>query len=63
MEDYLVDLEGRSKNNAISKLTLDGYDYRIVREDNTNYMITCDFNLHRINLEIEDDIVVIAGIG
>lgn len=61
-ENYLLDLIGRSKENAISKLASDEFLYRVTREGSTHYMITCDFDPQRVNLEIENDVVVTAEV-
>lgn len=61
--NYLIDLEGRSEENAVSKILTDGFDYRITRRDGVNYMITCDFDMERVNLEIDKNIVTSASLG
>lgn len=38
-------------------------DYRIVKRDNTNYIITCDFHLDRLNIEIENGIITAVNYG
>lgn len=37
---------------------LKGKNYRVVKIDNKPMIITCDFNLDRLNLEIENGIIV-----
>lgn len=61
--NYLLDLEGRKKDNAISKLENDEVRYRITSEDNTNYMLTCDYDTQRVNLEIKKGVVFSASLG
>jgi len=63
MKDFLLNLEGRGKDDVISKIESVGLGYRITREDSTNYMITCDFDMQRINLEIDKGVVVSAELG
>jgi len=62
-ENYLLDLIGRSKLNAMSKLECDEHIYRITKEDDTNYIITDDLNFDRVNLKIKDGVVVSAKRG
>jgi hypothetical protein len=62
-DNYLRDLEGRSEENAVTKILTDGFDYRITRVDQTNYMVTCDFDTERINLEIDLGVVSSGSMG
>lgn len=61
--NYLLDIEGRTEENAVSKILSDGFDYRVTRRDGVNYMITCDFDMARVNLEIDNHIVTTASLG
>ena len=53
-------------NDIIGMLLEDAYDHilktdytaRVVKKDGIAFIITCDFRLDRINLEIENDKVV-----
>jgi len=62
-DNYLLDLIGRSKENAISKIEYDEFVYRIIKEDGIYYMMTMDHKPNRINLEIENDIIISANFG
>lgn len=35
-----------------------GFDMRIIREDNVDFILTQDMMLNRINVEVKNDIVV-----
>lgn len=41
-----------------AKENLKDRDYRIVRIDGVGMMITCDFRTDRVNLEVENNIIV-----
>ena len=41
-----------------AKENLKDRDYRIVRIDGVGMMITCDFRSDRVNLEVENNIIV-----
>ena len=62
-ENYLLDLYGRSKQNAISKIQEDDFSWRIVKEDAISYVMTNDLKVDRINLIIMNNIVVDASRG
>lgn len=49
-------LIGKTLNFA--KKELKDRDYRIVKIDGKGMMITCDFNYNRLNLEIENGIII-----
>ena len=48
-------LIGKTLKSAEKELK--GREYRVVREDKTNYMITDDLHLDRLNLEIDGGII------
>lgn len=52
-----LDLEEASTSLSARK-KLENKEYRIVRIDGKGLMITCDFHPDRLNLEIENNIVV-----
>jgi len=62
-KDYLNSLIGKTKEDAIKICIDDKYNYRIIREDDTNYMVTCDFQFYRINFEIDNNLISDATIG
>lgn len=41
----------------------EGYDIRIVKQDNESYGVTCDFRFNRINVIIKNNIIVHVDIG
>ena len=52
----MKELIGLDSDSARKKL--ENKEYRIVRIDGKGLMITCDFHPDRLNLEIENNIVV-----
>jgi len=53
---FIESLKGLDLNSAQKKL--ENKEYRIVRIDGKGLMITCDFHPDRLNLEIENNIIV-----
>ena len=39
------------------------YTYRVTKEDDNGYIITCDFRIDRINVELYNGLVTKADIG
>lgn len=62
-DEYIRSLIGKTKEDAIAKLNHDGMEWRIVAEGNEYYMVTSDWRPHRVDLEIDDGLVVDASIG
>lgn len=56
-EIFLDSLLGKSKDDAIALCLFKFYNYRIVKEDNIDFIITMDLHLKRVNLEIEGGLV------
>ena len=57
---------GMSESDAIAKIeavTDPPLTARVVRRDDENFVVTMDYRLDRINLEIDDDIVTKTSIG
>ena len=52
----MKELIGLDSDSARKRL--ENKEYRIVRIDGKGLIITCDFNPDRLNLEIENDIIV-----
>lgn len=52
----MKELIGQTLDSARKKL--ENKDFRIVRIDGKGLIITCDFNPDRLNLEVENNIVV-----
>lgn len=62
-QDFLHSLIGMSKDDAFTCCNDNNYSYRIVREDTNDYIVTCDLNLSRINISIDNGIVTNVNIG
>ena len=57
---------GMSESDAIAKIeavTDPPLTARVVRRDDENFVVTMDYRLDRINLEIDDDIVTKTSTG
>lgn len=48
---------------ASAEKELKQLNYRIIREDKTTYVITCDFQLDRLNLEVDNGIITTVSYG
>lgn len=53
-----TDLLGLDLKSAQEKLKQENKIYRIIRIDNVDMIGTCDFNPDRLNLEVENNIIV-----
>ena len=53
----LDNIIGKTEQEGIKLLQYNNIKYRIVRKDSCNYIVTCDFNYNRVNLEIDNDII------
>ena len=53
----MENLIGLTLEEARSLLSAEQRDYRTVRIDGVGMMISCDFRLERVNLEVENNIV------
>lgn len=60
MEKLLI---GLSEEDAIKMCSDSEYQYRIVRRDSENFIITMDLRSDRINLEIDDGVVTKCDLG
>lgn len=60
MEKLLI---GLSEEDAIKMCSDSEYQYRIVRRDSENFIITMDLRFDRINLEIDDGVVTKCDLG
>lgn len=54
---------GKNKLDAKKLAEENGFEFRVTMEDDVSYMITMDFRFKRINVHIENQIVVDAHIG
>lgn len=60
LEDKLI---GLSEQEGIDYINKNNISYRVIRRDETNYIIISDFRDDRINLEINNDIILGVTIG
>ncbi len=58
-----LNLVGCLKSKAIAKLEDSGFKYRIVRENDESFAVTCDYRVDRYNLSIDDNIVTEVSFG
>lgn len=58
--EYLI---GKNKDDAQKIVENYGYSFRITSENGNDYMITCDFRTDRVNVKIEDDLIISAELG
>lgn len=63
MEKY-KDIVGLSVEEAREKLESQGMALRVMKLDGEGCIGTCDFNIHRVNVEVQNEkIAGIRGIG
>lgn len=55
--------EGLTAEDAEAKAETDGVEYRVVREDDTDFEVTMDARTDRVNVEIDDGVVTSATVG
>lgn len=60
LEDKLI---GLSEQEGIDYINKNNISYRVIRRDEIYYIITCDFRDDRINLEINNNIILGVTIG
>ncbi len=48
-------LIGLSEKEAKELAIKNGFAFRVTRKGNVNYIITCDFRVFRINVELDDN--------
>ena len=56
-EEFLLQLIGLGKYDAINLCKQANYQFNVAREDNDTYASNLNFRLDRINLQIDNDIV------
>ena len=54
---------GKTLNQAKELAGFSGFSVRVTRLDEEIYMVTMDLNFDRINVEIENDIIINSRIG
>jgi hypothetical protein len=63
-EEVSKEVVGLTKEEAIKTIRFCyGYSSRIVSDDNGQYMVTMDLRFNRINLYIENGLVVKTDVG
>ncbi len=62
-KDFIEYLIGKSIEEARLVCVESNRDFRVVREDSTQYIITMDLRLNRINVEVDNGIITFADIG
>lgn len=64
MDDKFIEsLIGKYEEEALEIISSSKFTYRIIRRDNTNYIVTHDFRLDRLNLEIDNKKITTISIG
>lgn len=58
-----ISVIGLNEKQAVQFLIKKNITYRIIRRDNQDYMVTQDYLIDRINLEILDDRVINQNTG
>jgi hypothetical protein len=62
-EAFAETLIGMTENGAIAAIAAEGLIARVVARDGEYFMVTEDYSVSRINLEIENDRVTRATVG
>ena len=58
-KDYI----GLTLDDAIKLAKKNDLEFRIVKKDNIDYIITCDLHLDRLNFTIKNDIIIWCNLG
>ena len=61
--EFLESLIGKSIDEARSICIDSNISFRVVREDETNYIVTMDLRSDRINVEIDNGIITNVNVG
>lgn len=61
--EFMASLVGKSKGDVEEMIIANNYVLRVTREDSHGCLITMDFRLDRINVQIDDGIITGAHIG
>jgi hypothetical protein len=56
-EVILSSVLGKTEEEGVKYLKENGVNYRVVRKDDTNYVVTCDFVSDRVNVELDNDVI------
>lgn len=63
MEPILESLIGLTLDAARAKCKENNFNDRVVCEDGVHYIVTCDFRTDRVNLTLENNLVIKCDIG
>jgi len=56
-EVILSSVLGKTEEEGVEYLKENNINYRIVRKDDTNFIVTCDFIPDRVNVELDNDVI------
>jgi len=56
-EVILSSVLGKTEEEGVEYLKENNINYRIVRKDDTNFVVTCDFIPDRVNVELDNDVI------
>lgn len=56
-EVLLDSIIGKTEEEGVKFLSENNIDFRIVRKDDTNYIVTYDFKPNRVNVELDNDVI------
>lgn len=62
-KEFLDTLIGKSIEEARAICVDANRSFRVVREDETNFIVTMDFRLDRINVEVDNGIIIGINVG
>lgn len=63
LESLTKTLVGMTNKQAQSWADENGFTCRVTSKDGEGFIVTCDYNIHRINLDLEQDKVVRVVVG
>lgn len=63
INEFIESLIGKTEDEAKKMIMDNGYDYRETFRDGAHYMVTDDFRLDRVNLDIENCKIIKADLG
>jgi len=58
-EDYV----GLTLDDAIKLAKKNDLEFRTVKKDNIDYIITCDLHLDRLNFKVKNNIIIECDLG
>jgi len=54
---------GKSESDALESISESKMVYHVVRRDDEHFVRTMDYRVDRVNLEIDNNVVVLAALG